>query len=79
MKTITTNVTDTNGFEIGSMVIYVEFNQDKPIVVDHKFVRFFATGKIGASLKTGVTTYEMASNEDARIWVDDECANLWED
>lgn len=80
MKIIKTNVTDINGLEIGEHTINVQYNSIKyPEMVEHKGVRFYATGKIGTSRKSGLQTFELASSDDARIWVDKLCLNLWED
>lgn len=80
MKTIATNVTDTNGFEIGFMLINVQYNSlEQPEIVEHKGIKYYATGNVGTSRKSQLQTFEIASEQDARLWVDKLCLNLWED
>jgi hypothetical protein len=80
MKTIATNVTDSNGIELGFMLINIKTNSlNQPEIVEHKGVKFYATGKVGASRTSGLLTFEMASSEYDRILVDRLGLNLLED
>jgi hypothetical protein len=80
MKTIATNVTDSNGIELGFMLINIKTNSlNQPEIVEHKGVKFYAKGKVVTSRTSGLLTFEMASEQDDRLCVDGLGLNLWED
>ena len=51
------------------MDIQVEFHQGKPIEVVHDGKTYTFTGKDGVWMSTGRETREMATPEDARLWI----------
>ena len=68
-QTIEAKVIDTNHHLRGWMDIQVEFHQDKPVEVVHDAKTYTFTGKDGVWMSTGRETREMATSEDARLWI----------
>ena len=68
-QTIEALVTDTNGRLRGQMAIAVEFHQGVPCEVIHDGKTYSYTGKDGVWMSTGRETREMATMEDARLWI----------
>ena len=68
-KTIHANVTDTNHRPRGMMDVRVEFHQGNPAEVAHDGKTYIYTGKSGSNLRTGLPVREMATEEDARLWI----------
>ena len=79
MQTLTANVTDTNHRPRGAMPIAVEFHQDVPLTVRHDGQHYHFTGKLGINLKTGLPVREMATEDDARLWITHDGLQVWED
>lgn len=79
IKTITTNVTDTNNRPAGSTTIIVDFGSNGPDVVIHNRAAFVFTGKTGNHVATGVATREMATDSDASLWITLDGSAIWED
>ena len=78
-QTIEALVTDTNGRLRGRMAIAVEFHQGLPCEVIHDGQTYVATGKDGTHTTTGSQTREMATTEDARLWITLDGRHVWED
>lgn len=76
---IETIVTDTNGRLRGVMDIQVEFHKGAPCEVIHAGQSYHATGKEGAHMATGRLTLEMATDDDARLWITLDGTHVWED
>jgi hypothetical protein len=68
-QTIEANVIDTNHQLRGWMEIQVEFHQDQPVEVVHDGQTYSYTGKDGVWMSTGRETREMATLDDARLWI----------
>ena len=68
-QTIEAKVIDTNHHLRGWMDIQVEFHQGKPVGVVHDGRTYTFTGKDGVWMSTGRETREMATIEDARLWI----------
>ncbi len=68
-QSIEAKVIDTNHHLRGWMDIQVEFDQGKPIEVVHDGKTYSFTGKDGVWMSTGRETREMATPEDARLWI----------
>ncbi len=68
-QTIEAKVIDTNHHLRGWMDIKVEFHQDKPVEVVHDGKTYAFTGKDGVWMSTGRETREMATPDDARLWI----------
>lgn len=78
-QTIHANITDTNHRPRGAMPIKVEFDRDVPVSVDHDGQHYHFTGKSGTNLKTGLPVREMATEDDARLWITLDGQHVWED
>jgi len=79
MNTITAQVTDTNHRARGEMQINVDFDQAGPTLVEHDGQTFSFTQKAGTNLKTGLAVREMATFDDARLWITLDGRKVWED
>ncbi len=79
MPTLTAHVIDTNHRVRGAMTIEVEFHLDAPLTVLHDGLHYHFTGKSGTNLKTGLPVREMATEDDARLWISLDGQQVWED
>jgi hypothetical protein len=68
-QTIEAKVIDTNHQLRGWMDVAVEFHQSLPVEVIHDGRTYSYTGKDGVWMSTGRETREMATMEDARLWI----------
>lgn len=73
------HVTDTNHRPRGVMSIEVEFHQEAPWTVEHDGQTYCFTGKSGTNNTTGKPVRELATDDDARIWITLDGAQVWED
>ena len=72
--------TDCNHRSIGTVAIDLIIGVDGvPIEITHKSCAYFHTGKVGMGINTGEIMFELATNDDARIWVNDGVTRLEED
>lgn len=78
-QTLTAQVTDTNHRPRGAMAIGVEFHADVPLTVHHDGLHYHFTGKSGTNFKTGLPVREMATEDDARLWITLDGLQVWED
>ena len=78
-QTIEANVVDTNHRLRGQMAVEVEFYQDLPVEVLHNGNIYRYTGKSGSNVKTGLPVREMATGDDARLWITLDGRQVWED
>ena len=78
-KTLATQVTDTNGRAVGSLLISVYSDAAGPCIVMHCGECYVFTGKTGTHTTTGVATREMATASDARLWITLDGSAIWED
>ena len=79
MNTINAQVTDTNHRARGEMTIKVDFDQIGPLVVEHDGQTYSYTHKAGTNRKTGLAVREMATFDDARLWITLDGEQVWED
>lgn len=79
MTTLTTQVIDTNHRARGAMTIEVEFDVSVPVSVRHDGQSYHFTGKSGTNLKTSLPVREMATENDARLWITLDGTQVWED
>ena len=79
MKTINAQVTDTNHRARGSMTIQVDFDKTGPSLVEHDGQTYCYTQKAGTNRKTGLEVREIATAEDARLWITLDGTQVWED
>mgnify|MGYP001609946338 CR=1 FL=1 len=79
MQTLTAQVIDTNHHPRGAMPIKVEFDREAPIRVEHDGQTYRYTGKSGSNSKTGLPVREMATEDDARLWISLDGQRVWED
>ena len=68
-QSIEATVIDTNHQLRGQMDVQVEFHQNLPVEVIHDGKTYTYTGKDGIWMSTGRETREMATIEDARLWI----------
>lgn len=73
------HVTDTNGQKIAPMPISVVYDTAGPMQVGHNGRTYVFTGKAGANSKTGDAVRELATAEDARLWITLDGQTVWED
>jgi hypothetical protein len=79
MKTITAQVTDTNHCAQGAMQINVNFDRVGPSLVEHNGKTYCYTHNAGTNLSTGLAVREMATFDDARLWITLDGTQVWED
>lgn len=79
MKTISAQVTDTNHRARGEMKINVDFDQTGPALVEHDGQTYCFTQKAGTNRKTGLPVREMATFDDARLWITLDASQVCED
>ena len=68
-QSIEAKVIDTNHHLRGWMDIQVEFHNGLPTEVVHDGKTYTFTGKDGVWMTTGRETREMATVDDARLWI----------
>ena len=73
------HLTDTNGQSLGSMPISVVYDTVGPMQVVHNGKSYVFTGKAGTNSKTGVAVRELATANDARLWITLDGQTVWED
>lgn len=78
-QTIRAQVTDTNHRPRGVMTLEVDFHQDGPGTVSHDGQIYGFTGKSGTNRKSGKPVREMATQNDARLWITLDGAEVRED
>ena len=78
-QTLNAHITDTNHRPRGAMPIDVEFGHDAPLTVLHDGLYYHFTGKSGTNFKTGLPVREMATEDDARLWITLDGLQVWED
>ena len=78
-QTIESNVIDTNHQQRGRMNVTIEFYQSLPVEVTHDGKTYCYTGKTGTNVKTGLPVREMATADDARLWITLDGQQVWED
>lgn len=79
VTTITAQVTDTNQRPKGAMPVQVEFDAEGPVRAQHAGQVYRYTGKSGHNRATGLAVREMATVDDARLWITLDCTQVWED
>jgi hypothetical protein len=78
-QTITATVIDTNHRPRGQMDVDVVFDHDDPVEVVHDGQTYFYTGKDGIWTTSGEETREMATADDARLWITRDGQTVLED
>jgi hypothetical protein len=79
VTTVTAQVTDTNQRHKGAIPVQVEFDAEGPVRAQHAGQVYRYTGKAGHNLATGVAVREMATIDDARLWITLDGTQVWED
>lgn len=79
LMTEITHVTDANGKDLGSMPISVVYGTAGPMQVRRNGKSYAFTGKAGTNIKTGAAVSELATAEDARLWITLDGQTVWED
>jgi len=69
VTTITAQVIDTNHRPKGAMPVQVEFDAEGPVRALHAGQVYRYTGKSGLNHATGRAVREMATIDDARLWI----------
>jgi hypothetical protein len=78
-RTTTAQITDTNRVKRGAMDVTVEFDDIGPLQVQHDGQVYRFTGKAGVNVATGQAVREMATEQEARLWVNMSGTAIWED
>jgi hypothetical protein len=78
-QTLRAQVTDTNHCPRGVMAIEADFDHLGPYRVQHGGSTYWFTGKSGTHCASGVATREMATDDDARLWITLGGTAIWED
>ena len=78
-QTLESIVTDTHGRLRGPMPVQVEFHDGVPCKARHAGQVYVATGKHGSHRASGRKTMEMATRQDARLWITLDGTRVWED
>lgn len=78
-QTIEAKVIDTNHCLRGWMNVDVEFHKKLPVEVIHDGKTYTYTGKDGHHIASGIATVEMATDDDARLWISHDGSQIWED
>ena len=76
---ITAQVTDTNHRPKGAMPVQVEFDTEGPVRAQHAGQVYRYTGKSGLNRAAGLAVREMATIDDARLWITLDGTQVWED
>jgi len=79
VTTVTAQVTDTNHRPKGTMPVRLEFDAEGPVRAQHAGQVYRYTGKAGHNRATGLAVREMATIEDARLWITLDGQQIWED
>lgn len=79
VTTITAQVTDTNHRPKGVMPVQVAFDAEGPVRVEHEGRVYRYTNKDGHNRATGLAVREMATIDDARLWITLDGQQIWED
>ena len=79
VTTITAQVTDTNHRPKGAMPVRLEFDAEGPVRAQHAGQVYRYTGKSGHNRATGLAVREMATIDDARLWITLDGKQVWED
>lgn len=78
-QTLHVQVIDTNQQPRGPMEVAVQFDAIGPCVVQHRGRSYCFTGKSGTHSASGVASREMATADDARLWITLGGTAIWED
>lgn len=78
-QTLRVQVTDTNQRPRGVMTIEADFDHVGSYRVLHGGSTYWFTGKSGIHRASGVATREMATADDARLWITLSGTAIWED
>jgi len=79
IQTIDARVTDANRLQRGVMRIAAEMGDHGPTQVRHDGNVYWFTGKTGVNVATGQSVLELATDQDARLWINKTGAEIWED
>lgn len=78
-KNLTATLTDANNRSRGVMLVSIEFDATGPTRLQHDGQTYRSTGKVGRNQASGLTVQEMATVEDARLWITIDGERIWED
>ncbi len=79
VTTVTAQVIDTNHRSKGAMPVQLEFDAEGPVRAQHAGQVYRYTGKAGHNWATGLAVREMATIDDARLWITLDGQQIWED
>ena len=79
VTTVTAQVIDTNHRPTGARPVQVEFDAEGPVRAQHAGQVYRYTGKSGHNRATGLAVREMATIDDARLWITLDGQQIWED
>lgn len=79
VTTVTAQVTDTHHRPKGAMPVQLEFDAEGPVRAKHAGQTYRYTGKSGHNRAMGLAVREMATIDDARLWITLDGQQIWED
>ena len=79
VTTITAQVIDSNHRPKEAMPVHLEFDAEGPVRAQHAGQVYRYTGKAGHNRATGLAVREMATIDDARLWITLDGQQIWED
>lgn len=79
IRNIQVKIIDTNGKSKGMIPLNITFEDAGPLVVEYQAANYLFTGKSGTDSDTGYAVRELASDDDARLWITLDGKMIWED
>ncbi len=72
-------IIDQNGENAGTKNVAIDTITEQIFSVTIDGQEYATTGKTGTNIKTGAPVTELATDEDARLWIDDAQTTIWMD
>lgn len=72
-------IIDSNGKNAGNQNVEIDTSSERIFSVKIEDQEYITTGKTGTNIKTGAPVSELATDEDARLWIDDAKTTIWMD
>lgn len=72
-------IIDQNGKNAGTKNVEADLINQQIFSVTIDGQQYTTTGKTGTNNKTGAPVTELATDEDARLWIDDAKTTIWMD
>ena len=72
-------IIDQNGKNTGNKNVAIDTITEQIFNVTIDGQEYARTGKTGTNIKTGAPVSELATEDDARLWIDDAKTTIWMD